>query len=308
MTTPQNLNWHCALLLCAGALLDGCGASKHPAQSQVVAKVNDQEITVLQLNQTLQAAGVESATPAVMHAAIGSLVDEELLVQQALKSNLNRDPTIVQALDHERRQLLARAYAERAVYPKSPISLAEEEDYYRKHPALFENRKLYRLTAFTIQNSDMNDRLNTDLNAAHSADETRDVLDRHEIKFESQQISSAAEELPLNKLEQFATAKVGDLLVDGPQDGHTVLMSVVAIEDRPLTFEHAKPLIERYLTTVRNAEATNAYLKRVRQTAKISYAPRFADDGSQPPAPVSANGSSTTLVTDHLKSGAAELN
>jgi peptidyl-prolyl cis-trans isomerase C len=308
MGIQRNLNWHCALLLCAGSVLGGCGGSKHQQQSQVVAKVNDQEITVLQLNQTLQAAGVESATPAVMHAAIGTLVDEELLVQQAMKSNLNRDPTIVQALDHERRQLLARAYAERAVYPKAPISLAEEEDYYRKHPALFENRRLYRLTAFTIQNSDMNARLNTDLNAAHSAEQTRDVLDRHEIKFESQQISSAAEELPLNKLEQFATAKVGDVLVDRQQDGHTVLMSVVAIEERPLTFEHAKPLIERYLTTVRNAEATNAYLKRVKQTAKISYTPRFADDGSQSAAPMLMDGSSTTSATDHLESGDTGLN
>jgi EpsD family peptidyl-prolyl cis-trans isomerase len=290
----------------AAFVLDGCGSAKQQQQhSQVVAKVNDQEITVLQLNQTLQAAGVESATPAVMHAALGSLVDEELLVQQAMKSNLNRDPAIVQALDHERRQLLARAYAERAVYPKSPVSLAQEEAYYREHPALFENRKLYRFTSFTIQNADMNDRLNADLNAAHAADEVRDVLDRHEIKFETQQVNSAAEELPLNKLEQFATAKVGDLLVDGQTDGRTLLMSVVAIEERPITFEHAKPLIERYLITVRNAEATNEYLKRVKQTAKISYAPRFAEGGSEAPTQSMDNSAS---ANDRLRSGATGLN
>ena len=96
---------------------------------------------------------------------------------------------------------------------KNDVSMGEMEEYYRSNPALFERRRLYRLTAFTIQNSDMNDRLSADLDNAHSEDAVRGVLQKHEIKFTTQQINSAAEELPLDKVEAFSKAKVGDLIV-----------------------------------------------------------------------------------------------
>ena len=37
------------------------------------------------------------------------------------------------------------------------------EEYYRAHPALFANRRLYRLTVFAIQDSEMNGMLAADL-------------------------------------------------------------------------------------------------------------------------------------------------
>jgi hypothetical protein len=162
------------------------------------------------------------------------------------------------------------------LYPKTPITLAEEESYYRGHQSLFEHRKLYRLTVFTVQDTDLTDRLSADLDNSHSVDDVRTVLERHEIKFETQQLSPAAEDLPLDKLDNFAKAQVGDLLIAGRDDGRTSLLSVVSIDERPLSFEHAKPIIEHYLTTVRNKEATTAYLKRVKETAKISVSARYA--------------------------------
>jgi peptidyl-prolyl cis-trans isomerase C len=312
MTRQQHLRWSAPLLLIAAeCMLSACGNSSKQ-HSQVVARVNDQDVTMLQLNQALQSTGAESATPEAVHAALDSLIDEELLVQQAMKVQLHRDPTIVQELDQARRRLLAQAYAQRMLYPKIPISLTEEEKYYRDNPALFENRKLYRLTAFTVQNSDLNDRLNADLDAARSVDEVRDVLEKHEVKFETQQLNSAAEELPLDKLDQFAKAKVGDLLIGGQRDGKTLLMSLVAVEARPITFEHAKPLIEQYLTTVRNAQATEAYLKRAKESAKISYSARFSESAPrsalQPDTKAPAADGSVSIASSHTQDGVTGLN
>jgi len=261
-------------------LLAGCARTSHQ-HSQVVATVNDHELTVLQLSQALQASGSDG-DPQSTRKALASLVDEELLVQQATKNKLDRDPVMVEAMEHARRHLLAQAYAERSIYPKSPLSVNEVEEYYRAHPALFEHRKLYRLTVFSVQNSDMSGLLSADLDNTHSEDDVRATLEKHEIKFETQPLNSTAEELPLDKVDDFAKAKVGDLLVAGAENGRTLLMSVVAVEERPLSFEHAKPMIAQYLATVRNAQAADAYLKKLKETAKIAYAPKYAPRTAEP--------------------------
>jgi peptidyl-prolyl cis-trans isomerase C len=263
--------------VCAAAaalLLGGC--ARDPQQSsQVVATVNDHELTASQLSRVLQALGADG-NPQSTRKALATLVDEELLVQQAMKDQLDRDPVIAQAMEHARRHLLAQAYAERKVYPQAAISPVEMEQYYRAHPALFAQRRLYRLTVFAVQNSDMSSLLSADLEHAHSETEVREALQKHEIKFETQYLNCAAEELPLNKIDGFARAKVGDLLIGGEDNDKTLLMSVVAMEDRPLSFEHAKPMIAQYLTTVRNSQAADAYLRKLRQTARIAYAAQYA--------------------------------
>ncbi|MFL6602477.1 MAG: EpsD family peptidyl-prolyl cis-trans isomerase [Steroidobacteraceae bacterium] len=285
------------------ALLVGCsrGSDQH---SQVVATVNDHELTVLQLSQALQGAGAED-NPQATRKALASLIDEELLVQQATKDQLDRDPALVQAMEQDRRHLLAQAYAQRNVYPKTTVSPDEMEEYYRAHPALFAQRRLYRLTVFAVRDTDMSNLLAADLDKARSEDDVRAALQRHEIKFETQPVSCAAEELPLDRVDDFAKARAGDLLIGGQTDGKTLLMSVVALEERPLSFEHAKPMITQYLTTVRNAQATDTYLKKLKEKAKIAYSPRYAAQlqgvsrsaaQSLPGAPSVRSGSSKSAV------------
>jgi EpsD family peptidyl-prolyl cis-trans isomerase len=305
---PLNRGLVAAALVAGCFVLGGCNVHAARQHSQVVATVNDHELTLLQLNQALQANGAE-ATPENTRLAIASLIDEELLVQQAVKSSLERDPAVVQAIEHARRRVLVEAYTERMVFPKQDVPLAEMEEYYRSNPALFEHRRIYRLTAFTIVSTDMNDRLSADLDAAHSEDAVRGVLERHEIKFTTQPINSAAEELPLDKLDAFAKAKAGDLIVAEQRDGSILLMSVAGVEDRPLTFEHAKPMIAQYLTAVRNTKAADTYLKGLKETAKISYAPRFSQEAQNGPDATRADsGSSVSTARAEKPAGVTGLN
>jgi peptidyl-prolyl cis-trans isomerase C len=252
------------------------GCSRHPqAQSQVVAKVNDREITISQLNQALSDINPDTLTPEITQRAIQSLVDEELLVQAAVQNKLDRDPATVAAMEHARRQILAQTYAERMLYPKSPVSLADEEAYFKQHPGLFENRKLYRLTVYTVRSSQLSDLLKADLDSTHSADQVREVLEKHQIKYETQRLNSPAEDLPLEKVADFSAASVGDLLIASQRDGTVLLISVVGLEEKPLSFEAAKPAIVQYLTKKRNTEALAEHLKAERADTKISYVGQF---------------------------------
>src|SRR5689334_8138215 len=104
------------LPVCAVLTLTAC--SRHAqTNSQVVATVDDREITVSQLNQALAGVNPDALTPALTRQAIDSLVSEELLVRDALQNRLDRDPATVAAIERARRQILAQAYAERVLYP-----------------------------------------------------------------------------------------------------------------------------------------------------------------------------------------------
>jgi peptidyl-prolyl cis-trans isomerase C len=257
------------------------GCVRHaPGRSQVVVKVNDREITLSQLNQALDSADPEALTAEVTRHAIDSLVDEELLVQEALKNKLDRDPATVAALERARRQILAEAYAERMVYPRSPVRLAEEEKYYKDHPGLFENRRVYRLATYTIPQAQMNDILRSDLNATHSADQVRQVLEKHGIRYETQQMNAPAEDLPIDKVAEFAAASVGDLMIADQGEDKVLLISIVDVEPKPLAFEAAKAAIDQYLTKQRNNEAIQEHLKMDKAAADISYVGEFAQYGA----------------------------
>ena len=265
-------------------MLAACGTKQHAGtKSQVVARVNDREITTMQLNQKLQALNPATLTPEITRRALSSLIDEELLVQEAQKAKLDRDPATVAAFEHARRQILAQTFAERRIFPRTGVSLTEEEQYYKENPPLFEHRKVYHLTIYTIKNSDMTDLMRADMNTAASSDQVREVLNKHGIKYEVQMVNSPAEDLPMEKLAQFANARAGDLLMAQQSDSKLLLVSIVDVEDRPLTFERAKPVIAAYLTKERNTQAIEDHLKTQRSGAAISYVGEFARLGTPPP-------------------------
>lgn len=258
----------------AGLLLAGCGMH-HTANtsdgSQVVVKVNDKEITINQVNTALDSVDAPTITPEVTRTTVDRLVNEELLVQAALKNRLDRDPGVVQAMESARRQVLAQSFASRSVFARVTPSQAQEEDYYRTNPALFEERKLFQLTAFTVEKSDLTDKVRAALDEAHGVDQVRAILDKHQIRYATQITSLVPEQLPPERLPLFAQAKVGDLLVTDEDPGQQRLMCITGAVDSPVSLEHARPLIRRYLVYKGREAAMDRFLKQTKATAKITY-------------------------------------
>jgi peptidyl-prolyl cis-trans isomerase C len=284
MIRADNLRSVAVRLACGALLMPAlmsCGRDSGGRSSQVVATVNGQEITETQLNRALESAGVRELTPAIRQRAIDSLATEELLVQAALENEIDRDPGFVQALEQSRRRLLSQFFAERVIYPKAVISAADISDYYAKQPLLFAQRRRFRLTTFQTNAADVTPPIKAELEAVDSVEKVRGVLDKHGIKYTTELASVAPEQLPVDELEAFAKATVGDLFVNPRDDGSVLLMAVAAIEeDVPMTLERARPLIEQYLQNARNQRAAAEYVARVRANAKIVYAQPKA--GSMP--------------------------
>lgn len=271
----------CAALACS---LAGCHHAAAPKSSQVVATVNGHEITESQLNQVLAAHPTDDISPQVRQQALASLVDEELLVQEALKHKLDRQPAVVQAIEKAKRTILARAYAESSVYARNPPTPVEIEQYFRDHPALFASRKLFRVTGFTIPKTSVSDALRSDLSRAHGTEQVRDALDKHGIQYETQFLSIAPEQMPIDRLPVFAKSVVGDVLTLDQPEAKVLVMSITEVHEAPIPLDRARPVIRQFLINSRQKDALAAYLKQSKNHAKIEYLKNLAasSDLSEP--------------------------
>ena len=123
------------LVLCVAAALPGCeSATAERAPGQLAAKVNGTEISVHQLRNT--------GAPA--NQALEKVIERELLVQQAIRTGLDRDVQVAETIDNARRQILAQAYIDR-VAAGGAVSREEVHAFYAENPALFAERRVYRL-------------------------------------------------------------------------------------------------------------------------------------------------------------------
>ena len=125
-------------MLCLAAalpVLAGCERASAHRGAQLAAKVNGTEISVRQL-------GTGSAPARA--GALQKIIDRELLVQQALQAGLDRDPAVKEAIETSRRQILAQAWLDKVATGRT-VSREEIHAFYAENPALFAERRVYRV-------------------------------------------------------------------------------------------------------------------------------------------------------------------
>ena len=251
-------------------VLAACDHEEPSQPSQVVSTVNESEITVSQLRATLFSRGEIEPTPEATRKTLDGLINEQLLVQAARDAGFDRDPSVMQAVEAARRQILANAYVERSVFPHEPVSADAQTEYFKANPALFSQRRIYQLTQFDCAADETPGELAEKLDEARTEAAVDAVLESFSLACSRRALTKSAEQLPLHQLDIFAEAAVGDVFVTDPQQSDVSLMLLTGIQNSPLPFVQAQPIIQQYLANVRNAEALDQFLKEARTTAIIS--------------------------------------
>lgn len=248
----------------------GCerAAADRPA-TQLVAKVNGTEISVHQLR-----VGGAGTNPASAAQALEKVIDRELLVQKALAAKLDRDPQVQQSIENARRQLLAQAYLERTASAGAGSTRDEVRAFYAENPALFAERRIYRLRELTVSAPDMVDVLRAEAVKARDLDELGAWLRVRNAKYSVDAVEQPAEQLPLSFLPRLAAMKPGEIAVFATPLGASVIQLLHA-EEAPLTEPQAAPLIEQFLAGRRRLETAAAEVKRLREVATIEYLGEF---------------------------------
>lgn len=264
-----------------GGMLSGCGGSQSKGETQVAAKVNGKEITVHQVNYLVQRMGATSEAQAkeAGKQVLSGLVEQEAVVQKAIDQKIDRDPNVVQALEAARRQILVQAYLEKQV-KAAPPSADEVAKYFDTHPALFQNRKVYRFNEIIAMPRteqleairDQIERSNGDLGKLAA------WLKEQKIPFRGGPNERPSEQVPTEVLAKLDKAREGQMVMLNMQGGLGILQYVSARE-QPVTQEQARPVIERFLVNQKRMESAQAEVKRIKEAAKIEYVGAFALEG-----------------------------
>ncbi len=294
----------------AALSLAGCGEDGGAASTQVAARVNSDEITVHQINAVLsQSRRLTSSDPQQAGTQVlERLIDQQLLVQQAEDALLDHDPRVLQVIDASRREILARAYLEQKAAAAGKPSEQEIDDYYAGHPALFAQRRIYKLQELEVRlPAPRQDELKRRVEAAGSLQEIVDWLKQQDIPYTASAGAKAAEQLPLELLPRFAAMKDGQLALLRQPEGVSVI-HLAGSEARPIAREQAAPMIEQFLLNTRKAEFAKQEIARLRESAEIAYLGNFASSGGAAQAlPPATETASAQAATGALERGAAGL-
>lgn len=296
------------LALVTMTALVACGGGGSKA-TQVAVKVNNDEITVLQLNQQLGRIGAgltNDQVEQVKRKILARLVNQQLLVQQAIEHKLDRDPQVVEALESARLNILAQAYVQRIIAPQATPAAREVEQYYAENPALFAERKIYRLQELTIEaNSEQEKAIEAAATSARSLKQLADYLREKKIPFSADSGVRTAEQLPLARLPQIAQLKAGSVLVFPGGGDRLNAVEVLASQPQPVDEKKAEPAIEQFLANKKRDELASDEVKRLRDAAKIEYIGDFAKYAGDAPLTASAPPDEKTTDAEKEKGIAA---
>ncbi len=278
------------------AALAACGKGGEKA-TQVAAKVNGDEITVHQVNQAAQRLGnvPEGQAKQVQKQILDRLIDQQLLVQQAIDKKLDRDPRVVASIEAAKRQILAQAYVDQVTGGAQKASGDQVTEFYDQHPELFKERRVYRFTQLAIAVSpDKQPELRSKLEELDKQADKAKVLPQlvewlksQNLQYRVNQVTQAAEQLPLEALPKYQKMNVGDLIFNGGPQG-AVIAQIAAAQTQPLTKEQAQPFIEQYLQNRDKLKLGEDEMKRLRTAAKIEYVGEFAQLQQETPAKTGA--------------------
>lgn len=259
-----------ALVLLTAASLSGCG-SKEKKAGQALARVNGEEITVLQINDELRRAGVkadqqETATKQLLE----SLIDRQLILAEAMRNKIDRTPEVMQAIERAKAQIIAQAYLKSIVTKIDKPSTAEINDYFQKHPEYFTQRKQYDIQQLVIATKDTSDELRTAIDAAKSLNEVAAWLDGHNVRYARGQLSRSTTDLPEQVIAKLKEMQKGELFIFNEGE-NSMINTITDIKDSPVTVKNAAPQIEQYLINKKTKEAADAEITLLRSMAKIEY-------------------------------------
>jgi EpsD family peptidyl-prolyl cis-trans isomerase len=296
-------------------VLAGCSGgseSKKSGPSLVAVKVNGDELSVPQVNAQL--VKLPNVPPErqqqTRKVVVEQLVDQQLLVQQAKEKKLDRDPEVLAALESARAQVLAQAYLQKSLFNGAVPTEPEINKYFEENPALFSQRRVYRLQELaTDLPAERLDELKQVVAKSKSLADVDKWLKAANAKTAVNVAVRAAEALPLAQLTTISALKDGELtlIVNGPQ---ATALQLLQSQPQPLDLERAKPFIKQFLGTQQREQLAKTDVARLRKQASIEYVGDFQKLMTEPTAAAAtqtgAATSAAAVVTPAAAPGAAQ--
>lgn len=267
----KHINPNMALAGMLVVLVSACSSKAEQKPGQALASVNGEEITVMQLNDELSRSNAPATQQeAARKQALEALIDRQLLIGEAAKEKVDRDPRVVQAIERARSVILAQAYMQKRLGTPAKPSAAEVEAYYSQNPQFFAQRKHFDMREIVLPTREVTDELKAVMDKTRSLDEVAAWLDQHKVKYQKAQLSRSGSELPPELSAKLLALAKGQLFI--VREGErSMLVTIADIRPAPVELDAVRPQIEQYLVAKKGKEAAEEEVKRLRASAKIAY-------------------------------------
>jgi EpsD family peptidyl-prolyl cis-trans isomerase len=268
-------------LLCVSII--GCGGSKTeaPKATQVIAKVNDTEISVHQLNFALQ--GINNVPPdkllGVKKEILNRLVEQEIAVQEAMKKKLDREPAVQQQFEASKKDILMKAELQRIGAGVAIPDQVAIDKFFVENPALFQKRKVYRFAEISLPGMPIGwPEIEKALLPAKTIEEAAEVLKSRKLDLPiGRNINRGSEDLPIEIASKLLNIRDGEVIIYARPPG-MVIAQISSSAAAPVDEAQAKPVIIRFLQNKARTEAIQSEMKRLKDSAKVTYLGEFAAD------------------------------
>jgi peptidyl-prolyl cis-trans isomerase C len=296
-------------ILCLATILTACG-SKEQAAGQAIAKVDGQEITVLQLNEELQRIGGPQTFTSKQ--VLDALVERQLLVNKAQEDKIDRDPVVMRAIERAKEQILAQAYLQKKIGNSIKPAKSDIDDFFQKNPELFAQRKQFELKELVVETAHVSPELNATIEKASSLDEVALWLEAKKVPFERTQVTRTSTDLPLDMVKALKGMVKGQLFTV-KEGTRSLLIALHDVKEAPLSAVLATPQIEQFLINKKNKESGEAEIARLRTAAKIEYLNQSIVSKDQSGAPAATPAATTESrpanlpAANHIGRGVAGL-
>jgi hypothetical protein len=203
-------------------------------------------------------------------------------VQKAAELKLDQEPRVLQQIEASRREILSRAYLEKAGEAATRPTAEEVAQYYEANPALFKERRVYSLQEIAIEATpEQVAQLKAKMADLRNVGEFIEYLKANDYRFTGNQAVRAAEQLPLASLGMISGMKDGEAILNPTASG-ALLVVRAGSRPQPVALDKATPAVEQFLLNARKRELIVKDIKALRAAAKVEYAGPFA--GAAPAA------------------------
>jgi EpsD family peptidyl-prolyl cis-trans isomerase len=296
------------VVICAFALVS-CGSKSEKKTGQSVARVDGYELTVHQLNSELKSVPTDTSKgeAALKSEALDSLINRRLLIAEAERNKIDRDPEVMQVIERQKGEVLIQAMLQRKAAEIAKPSADEVQTYYRSNPALFANRKVYDMQQLVLPAASFTPKFNALVDAGKPLDELASWLASNNVQFNRASTSPSTADLPQQIVKNIDALGAGKpFIVKDPS--RVTIASLHLRKETPVSEETARPQIEQFLMAQKMRDAMASEMKRLRTAAKIEYLDGTIAPVAAPKGQVEkVAAESAVKPDDHISAGVSGL-
>lgn len=207
-------------------------------------------------------------TQVVSMKMLNSLIDRQLLVQKAVKLNLDRTPGVMQLVDAARAQIYAQAYLARKISTLGAATDKETQQFMADHSEVFSQRKVFTTADIIFANDPAKVELSQLQTSVNNAEELKSWLTKNNIPFEIAEETIPTKALPKEVLTMAGQLKVGDLLFMNDEI-KVVARSIANIAEVPLSQQQAEGMATKAVNERKRQQLILDEVQRLKKMAQI---------------------------------------